>query len=101
VGFVVLTGSSAVTVLTGAGLGKTAGAGFGKTVAAERSSLPEFTGKAFLSTFTGIEGAEMLSCSSSRTESFIMVPQAGQIDKVGAKFRLQTWHFISFEKLFV
>jgi hypothetical protein len=93
VGFVFFTGSSAVTVLTGAG--------FGNTAAAEGSGLPAFTGKAFLSAFTGIEGAEMLSWSSSRTESFIMVPQAGQIDKVGAKFRLQTWHFIAFEKLFV
>ncbi len=33
-------------------------------------------------------------CSSSRTVSFIMAPQAGQIDKVGAKLRSHTGQFI-------
>jgi hypothetical protein len=44
----------------------------------------------------GFGAIEILSFSSSRTESFIIAPQLGQIDNVGARFRLQTGQFICF-----
>lgn len=40
-------------------------------------------------------GALIFVCSSSRTESFTIAPQAKQIESVGARLRLQTGQFIS------
>jgi hypothetical protein len=44
--------------------------------------------------FADFGAIETLALSSSRTESFIIAPQLGQIDNVGARFRLQTGQFI-------
>ncbi len=46
-----------------------------------------------------LAATEIFPTSSSRTESFIIAPQLGQIDKVTALFRLQTGQFIKIEKI--
>jgi hypothetical protein len=45
-----------------------------------------------------LAATEIFLTRSSRTESFIIAPQLGQIDKVTALFRLQTGQFIKIEK---
>jgi hypothetical protein len=50
------------------------------------------------SILTALGATTILSLSSSRTESFIIAPQLGQIDKVGARFLLQTGQFIVFKR---
>ena len=50
-----------------------------------------------LLTLTSIETGVIFVSSSSRTVSFIIAPQAKQIDKVGARSRLQTGQIIGFK----
>jgi hypothetical protein len=42
-----------------------------------------------------LAAADIFPINSSRTESFIIAPQLGQIDKVTALFLLQTGQFIT------
>ncbi|MCD9185209.1 MAG: hypothetical protein LUM44_02160 [Pyrinomonadaceae bacterium] len=46
------------------------------------------------SKFTGLTKGADFTSNSSRTESFIIAPQPGQIDNVVAKVLLQTGQFI-------
>jgi len=46
-----------------------------------------------------LSAAEIFPTSSSRTESFNIAPQLGQIDKAMALLRLQTGQFIEIEKI--
>jgi hypothetical protein len=110
VGLVFFTPRSEVTVLDGAGLGAafvTVGAGAAFfTSGAGCLAIGTFTvsGREIFEALDGVERrpesfpAAIFVWSSSRTVSFIIAPQVRQIESVGARSRLQTGQFITFQE---
>lgn len=69
---------------------------FGKTGGAVGSSFgANFTSSDFSVLITGV----IFRASSSRTESFNIVPQLKHTDRVDAKFRLQDGQFIILKRI--